>query len=129
MEQLINTSDNVEVASRVTLCETGWSRTRGLLGTRQLDPGHVYWIRPCNSIHTFFMMMTIDVAFLDADLRVVRIVPSMPPFQVRLPVRGAASVVEGAVGMVERGRLRAGVQLAYQSRQTSDEPTAQPRIP
>jgi uncharacterized membrane protein (UPF0127 family) len=113
MAQLLNCADGTVVASWVTLCDTGWTRTRGLIGTRRLEPGHVFWIAGCNAIHTFFMTMTIDVAFLDESLCVVRLVHAMPPFQVRLPVRGARSVIEGAVGMIESGHLQVGTGLAY----------------
>lgn len=111
MPYILNETREAEVASRITLCESTADRTRGLLGTRRLDPGHVYWIRPCNSIHTFFMLMTIDVAFVDADLKVIKLIPSMTPFRVCLPVRSAAGVLEGAEGMIEAGRLHTGDQL------------------
>lgn len=111
MARIWNETDEAEVASRITFCETGPERTRGLLGTRRLDAGHVYWIRPCNSIHTFFMQMTIDVAFVDDGLRVVKLIPAMTPFRVCLPVRGAVGVLEGAEGMIEAGCLHVGDQL------------------
>ena len=110
---LINRANGVPVASRLTICETPWTRTRGLIGTRRLEAEHVYWIKPCNAIHSFFMTMTIDVAFLDADLRVVKVIPAFTPFRICLPVRGAHSVLEGAAGMLERTGLREGVQLVY----------------
>ena len=124
MAGLVNVSEGVEVASRVTLCETGRARTRGLLGTTRLDPGHVYWIRPCHAIHTFFMTMAIDVAFLDDDLRVLKVVPSMTPFRVCVPVRGAASVLEGAEGMISSGRLRKGVVLKETNEPVSENAEA-----
>jgi uncharacterized membrane protein (UPF0127 family) len=108
---LVNLTDELPVAGRVRVCSTRSERMRGLIGTPRLDPDQAVWILRCNSIHTFFMRMTIDVAFLDAALRVVKVVPSMTPYRVCLPVPGARSVVEGAVGMLSRARLRRGVQL------------------
>lgn len=101
------------VAARVRICERLPDRLRGLIGTLRLDDDEAVWIRPCNSIHTFFMLMTIDVAFLDIDLRVVKVIPRMTAWRVCLPVAGADSVLEGPVGMIERAHLRRGTRLAF----------------
>jgi uncharacterized membrane protein (UPF0127 family) len=111
MPKLFNSDQDLEVAGRLRICERTTERLRGLLGTRRLAEDQAVWIRPCNSIHTFFMLMTIDVAFVDEDLRVVKLIPAMTPWRVCLPVRRAASVIEGPVGMIRRGRLRQGAQL------------------
>lgn len=111
MPTLFNSDADTVIASRLRICESTHERLKGLLGTRYLDDDQAVWIRPCNSIHTFFMLMTIDVAFVDDKLRVVKLIPAMTPWRVCLPVRGAAGVVEGPVGMIRRGHLRKGTQL------------------
>ncbi len=113
MTSIINVDEQIVVASRVRVCERTGDRLRGLIGTRKLDPSEAVWIRPCNSIHTFFMLMTIDVAFLDSDLRVVKVIPWMTAWRVCLPVAGADSVLEGPGGMIERAKLRRGTRLAF----------------
>jgi len=39
-------------------------------------------LKPCNSIHTFFMRFSIDVMFLDRKLRVVKIIKNMQPWRI-----------------------------------------------
>lgn len=39
-------------------------------------------IRPCNSIHTFFMNFPIDVYFLDKNLRVIKKIKKMKPWHI-----------------------------------------------
>jgi len=108
---LRNTDKDLLLADTITVCETLPDRLRGLLGKTSLDQTEVYWIRPCDSIHTFFMRMTIDVAFVDANLTVVKVIANMTPFRVCLPVRRAAGVIEGPVGMLKRAQIRKGTQL------------------
>ena len=112
MAEIYNLDEDLLVADRVTMCETFPARLRGLLGKRSLAEKEVYWIRPCESIHTFFMLMAIDAVFVDADLRVVKIIENMTPFQVCLPAKHAAGVIEGPVGMIARAKLNKGTQLA-----------------
>jgi len=109
--ELINLDENLRIASRLRICETTGERLRGLLGISHLDDNQAVWIQRCNSIHTFFMQMTIDVAFLDDQLRIVKLISKMTPWRICLPVLRATSIVEGPVGMIPRGKLKRGSQL------------------
>lgn len=111
MFELVNLDTDEVVAGRLRECRSLSDRLRGLLGTRRLDPDQAVWITPCNSIHTFFMLMTIDIAFLDAELRVVKLIPDMTPFRVCLPVPKAIGVIEGPVGFIQRAALKQGTRL------------------
>ena len=111
MTELLNFDENLRVASQVRICATLGERLKGLLGTPRLDEDQAVWIQRCNSIHTFFMSMTIDVAFLDDQLLVVKLISGVTPWRICLPVFRATSVVEGPVGMIRRGKLRQGSQL------------------
>ncbi len=111
MFELVNLDTDTVIAGRLRMCSTLSERLRGLLGTRKLDPDQAVWITPCNSIHTFFMLMSIDVAFLDAELRVIKIIPDMTPFRVCLPVSKAIGVIEGPVGMIKSAALKKGTRL------------------
>ncbi len=66
--------DGRDVAS-VEVASTGTARRRGLLGRDHLDGALL--IRAASSVHTVGMRFPIDVAFLDRDLHVVRVV-TMP---------------------------------------------------
>lgn len=57
-------------------------------------------LKPCNSIHTFFMRCNIDVAFLDNDMTVVSKIESLPPGKVIMPIKGVSTVVETKEGML-----------------------------
>jgi uncharacterized protein len=70
-------------------------RMRGLLG-RDAVEGAVL-LRPARSVHTIGMRFGIDVAFVDRDLRVLRVV-TMRPNRVSRPVWRAHAAIEAEAG-------------------------------
>ena len=45
----------------------------GLMGKRELKDGAGLYLKPCSSIHMFFMRIALDVVFVDADGQIVHI--------------------------------------------------------
>lgn len=93
------------------VAETFWSRFSGLMGKSPLPAGEGLLIRPCNSIHMFFMKFSVDVLFLDADFRVVRLIRDLVPGKIVGTVPGAVQVVEVTAGGLP-GSFAQGVRLA-----------------
>jgi protein-S-isoprenylcysteine O-methyltransferase Ste14/uncharacterized membrane protein (UPF0127 family) len=106
------TAHDTVLADRLRVADTHWTRLRGLLGTRGLEPGEGLWIRPCNQVHMFGMRYPIDVVFLDDAGRVLRTVDALQPGCVSPRVRGAASVLELPAGTVARAGLTEGARVA-----------------
>jgi hypothetical protein len=52
------------------------------------------YISPCQGIYTVGMRRPVDIAFLDADMKVIKIFRSFPPNCFVEPVAGAVSAVE-----------------------------------
>ena len=92
----------LEVADSVT------SRSRGLLGRDGIEGALL--LAPARSVHTVRMRFAIDVAFLDADDVVLRII-TMPPNRVSRPMWRARSVIEAEAGSFDRWNLRPGDRL------------------
>jgi uncharacterized protein len=84
------------------------TRLRGLLGRRSLPAGEGMLIRRESSVHTFFMRFAIDVVFLDAEGRVLRVDENVGPWRLKA-CRGARSVLELAAG--EAQGLSAGDRI------------------
>ena len=98
-----------EVLASLEVAEGRAARAKGLLGRDDLQGAIL--LRPCRSVHTFRMRFTIDVAFLDAEMIVVRTL-RLPPNRVTAPCWSARSVVEAAAGAFGSWGLRPGDQLA-----------------
>jgi len=91
-----------------------WSRMRGLLGRKGLEPGEGLMITKTGSIHTAFMAFSIDAVFLDRELRVRRVVAGIRPFRVAFGRRGAKQVLELAAGEAARAGITEGLRLQWQ---------------
>ncbi len=93
---------------RVEVARSLRDRSRGLLGRDGIDGALL--LQPATSVHTFRMRFALDVAFLDRELRVLRVV-TMPPNRLGRPVLRARSVLEAEAGAFARWGLRRGDRL------------------
>jgi uncharacterized membrane protein (UPF0127 family) len=87
------------------IADTWRLRLRGLLGRRELPEALV--LRPGNSVHGIGMRVSLDVALLDADGRVLRTIV-LRPWAMTAPRRGAVAVLEAPVGSFARWGLGVG---------------------
>ena len=115
--------DGQVVCERCVVADTALRRIRGLLGRRSLPPGDGIVMRPGWSIHTAFMLFSIDVAFVDADQVVIKVVQNLKPFRASV-CRGARDVVELAAGEAERRGLKPGDRLTWAARAVNGRPLA-----
>ncbi len=95
---LINQDSGATVVAHLMLAESLTDRMRGLLGRKDLPVDAGLLIRPCRSIHMWFMRFPIDAAFLDGELRVLKIVRGLRPWQLAFAPRNTCSVLETAAG-------------------------------
>jgi uncharacterized membrane protein (UPF0127 family) len=109
-EVALANDDGTVVCERCLLAETSFARLRGLLGRSGLSSGEGLLLRPAGSVHTAFMKFTIDVVFLDRDLRVLKAVPELVPWRTA-GCRGARAVLELPAGEASLRGLREGVSL------------------
>jgi uncharacterized membrane protein (UPF0127 family) len=98
------------VCERCLVADTPLARMRGLLGRSGLEPGEGILLRPCGSVHTFFMRFPIDVVFCDRELRVLAVRPDVRPWRARMK-RGARVAVELAAGEAARRGVEPGAAL------------------
>ena len=97
-----------EVLASLEVADSRRDRARGLLGRDGFE-GAIY-LAPCRSVHTFGMQFPIDVAFVDADL-VVRRVVQLRPGRVTRPCWRARGVIEAEAGSFTAWDLRVGDEL------------------
>lgn len=102
------------LADQGRIASNPFARMKGLLGTKTLPNGEGLLIRPCQSVHTFFMAYPIDVLFLDKELRVVHMRETMVPNRISRHVFKARSVVELPAGTIGRTGTQLGDVLAVE---------------
>ncbi|MBZ4412967.1 DUF192 domain-containing protein [Myxococcus sp. MISCRS1] len=89
-------------------------RFKGLMGRTELAVGEGLHIQPCNSIHTFFMRIPIDVAFLDAQGRIVKQMMALPPWRATSVYLQARSVLELPAGVLAASGTQEGDRLSFE---------------
>ena len=97
-------------ALRIRPARTWWRRAIGLLATPALEDPCGLWIEPCHSVHTIGMRYAIDLAFLDRDGRILKLVPRLGPWRAAA-CRGARSTLELRAGLAAELGLTRGMQL------------------
>lgn len=93
------------VLASVDVADGHRDRAKGLLGRRSLDGA--FAIPNCRWVHTVGMRFPIDVAFVDANNVVIKIV-TMKRHRLGLPVTHACAVIEASAGAFERWGLQVG---------------------
>jgi uncharacterized membrane protein (UPF0127 family) len=110
-----NATRGTVLATRATIAASPWARARGLLGRRDLPPGDGLVIRPCNSVHTFFMAFPIDVVYVGRENEVLAITPAMRPQRVGPIVWRARDVIELPAGTVQATATTVGDRLTLEA--------------
>jgi uncharacterized membrane protein (UPF0127 family) len=111
--RVINRTRSTVLATRAEVAGESGTRRRGLLGRTSLPQGEGLWIVPCEAVHCFFMKFTIDAVFLDKNLRVVKIRPSLKPWRIAGSLR-AHSVLELPEGTIAATGTQPGDQLEFE---------------
>ena len=92
-----------------------WSRLRGLIGSKPLEPGEGLLIVPCNSVHSHFMGFPIDVLYVDRALQVVAMDLCMAPWRFGRLHRQAHFVIELPAGTAAATGTQVGHRLQLQN--------------
>jgi uncharacterized protein len=109
-----NVTRNRLLADRAERATSFRDRFVGLMGRRALAVGEGMLIAPCNSIHTFFMRIPIDVAFLDPQGVIVKQFVALVPWRATSVYLRAKSVLELPAGTLEASGTREGDRLAFE---------------
>lgn len=113
MAAIRNLTRGSVLATDARMADTYFTRLKGLLFRTGLDPGEALVITPCNSVHMFGMLFSLDVVFCDADKRVLKTVAELKPFRATWPLRGAIYAIEMNPGSILDSLTSAGDTLEF----------------
>ena len=102
--------------SKVFKAESAWERARGLLGRPPLDWGEGFWIEPCSSVHCMGMGYALDLAFVDAQGVIKKLVRDVRPWRMASHW-GARATLEMRGGQLDRCAWQVGDRLAFEGGQ------------
>ena len=78
----------------VMIADNFVKRLFGLMGRKHIDNDYGLIIKPCNSIHTFFMKFNIDIAFIDKNDRVIYIYRNLQSNKISRIFKNSSYVIE-----------------------------------
>ena len=104
---LMNDRTHRVVALEMEVATTRADRRRGLLGRNTLGVSEGLMLTPCAAVHTAFMRFPIDLVFIDADGRAVRVVSRVRPWRMAASFR-ARSVIELPAGTAAAADIQVG---------------------
>lgn len=111
--RVVRTDTGASVGTRVAVAESFGHRLRGLLAQPPLHTGQGLLLLNCNSVHTVGMSYAIDVAFLDANGRVIRSIAGLRPYRFGLGGAQAAHTLELPAGRLSETGTVTGVRLSW----------------
>jgi uncharacterized membrane protein (UPF0127 family) len=88
---------NGEIVTQVFIADSYDTRLCGYM-FRKKPHYEAILLRPCNSIHTFFMKFNIDVLFLNEHMEVIKKIENLGSGQIVHKVTGAKLVIESKEG-------------------------------
>ena len=98
----------IDLQIHITHATNFGSRLKGLLFQKKPITKEGLLLKPCNSVHMFFMRFPIDVVFLDSSNKVVKGVSYLKPWRIVPPVSGAHSALELPAGMIREREICVG---------------------
>jgi len=98
--KIYNSTQNNLIADDVKVAQSFVTRSVGLLSKKSISEGEALIIKPCCSIHTFFMKFAIDVLFLNKKNKVVALYENVSPWRI-LPIHlNSKYVIELLAGQI-----------------------------
>jgi len=104
----VNIRTSKELATNVKVADNIFTRMKGLLGRKELPVGDALWIKPCFSVHTFFMKFPIDVIFLNKTNQVIAAVRNLKPNRMTRLYPQSFSVLELPTGTIDASNAKKG---------------------
>ena len=97
------------------LADTFWTRLHGLMFKSQLGKNEGLWLRPCNSVHMCFMRFTLDIVYVDATGKIIKLVRHLRRWISSRCMHQSKCVDWCAICVVGGGCLSAGGHIALSS--------------
>ena len=105
---IYNSTQNNLIADEVKVAENFFTRSIGLLLRKSISVNEALVIKPCCSVHTFFMKFAIDVLFVGTGGKIVALYENVKPWRI-LPIHfNSKYVIELASGSISSKNIKLG---------------------
>lgn len=94
------------ILSNVEIADNFFTRFKGLMLKKEIGEDFGLVISPCNSIHMFFMKISLDVLFVDKDNVVIGMCKGIKPWRISKMYKKGSYVVECKTGTIEKNKIK-----------------------
>lgn len=106
--KIYNSTQNNLIADAVKVADNFFTRSIGLLLKKTVSQDEALIIKPCCSIHTFFMRFEIDVLFVNKQNEIVALYENVKPWRI-LPIHLRSDyVIELCAGQISDKNIQKG---------------------
>ena len=98
--KVIHKKTNSIIANDLKIAKSLIDRTIGLMFVKETKGFDALLLEPCNSVHNFFVRFPIDLIFLNADMKIVKLVKCFKPWRMTGIYLKARKVLELPVGTI-----------------------------
>jgi uncharacterized membrane protein (UPF0127 family) len=96
------------IADQVEIAQSLFQRMVGLLGRSKMVDGSGLYFPGCRSIHSFFMKISIDVLFLDKELKITKMISCLRPYRLAFSPLKTKHTLELSCGALKELQLKVG---------------------
>lgn len=112
--KIINIPKNTILIENCPVADSFFKRFIGLLGKKSISSNEGLIIKPCNSIHMFFMKFSLDVIFVNKKNEVVAIYENIKPWKFTPVIKGAYIAIELSPNTVVNTKTTIGDVLGFE---------------
>lgn len=106
--KVYNSTQNNLIAQDVKVAKSFFTRSIGLISRKSISEAEALIIKPCCSVHTFFMKFDIDVLFVNKKNEVIALYERVKPWKI-LPIHaGSHYVIELKSGQITNKNINKG---------------------
>jgi hypothetical protein len=109
--KIFNKTKGTALADEAVLADTLFLRMKGLLDKKNIKKGQALILKPCDSIHTFFMRFAIDVIFVDQKHRVDLAISCLKPWRLSPLCWRAKLAIEFPCGVIQDSHTEKGDEI------------------
>lgn len=106
--KIYNSTQNNLIVDDVKMAKTFFTRSVGLLSKASISDDEGLIIKPCCSVHTFFMKFNIDVLFINKQNKIIALYKNVPKNKI-LPIHlNSNYVIELSAGSINSKNIQKG---------------------
>lgn len=115
MKKAVLRKNGKTVLNKIEIADNFFTRFRGLMFRKSIPADYGLLIKPCNQIHMFNMRFPLDVVYISANKKIVKIEKNVQPGVVCKTVKNAKSVLEINSGTADEAGLSEGDELTFEA--------------